>query len=196
MRLPQIRMESQPALISIQTQNATQTIQQPKADQEILQPKAEITIRTTPSRLTIDQSKAWHDMGLRTAKQLHEDATRQGYQKVMQGISRRVREGTEQMKIENGGDPLLRQAVNNANRPEKQFNIGWVPSPFAVDIDYQPSDVHIDVRANAPIINNRPNKPVIQYQPGYAETGIRQEADLHIDFENLYFRGFQFEMSI
>ena len=32
MQLPQIRLESQPALISLQTRNAIQNIEQPKAE--------------------------------------------------------------------------------------------------------------------------------------------------------------------
>ncbi|WP_067843226.1 DUF6470 family protein [Amphibacillus sediminis] len=196
MRLPQIRLESQQALISLQTHNARQYIEQPKATQEIHQPQAEMSIQTTPSKLTIDQSQAWHDIGLRSAKQLHADAAQRGYQKVLEAIARRTNEGMEQMKIENGGQPLITQAVQNAYRPQKQINIGWIPSVFAVKTDYQPAKVDIRVQVNQPLIQNTPNKPRVTYVPGRVETGIRQENDLLIDFEDLFFRNFQFEMKI
>ncbi|WP_017470757.1 DUF6470 family protein [Amphibacillus jilinensis] len=196
MRLPQVRLQSQQALISIETEHAQVQIQQPKATQEIQQPEAEVTINTTPSRLTIDQSQAWYDMGLKSVKQAHQDEAKRGYQKVLQGIARRVNDGNEQMKIENGGTPLISQAVRHAYKPDKQFNIGWIPSTFAVKTDYQPAEVDIRVNVNAPLIRNTPNNPIMSYSPGYARTGIRQENDLQVDFEPLVFRNFQFEMSI
>ncbi|WP_440894777.1 DUF6470 family protein [Amphibacillus sp. Q70] len=196
MRVPQVRLQSQPALISIQTDHARQEIQQPKATQEIHQGQADLSIRTSPSRLTIDQSQAWYDAGLRSAKQSHEDFARQGYQKVMEGIARRRREGDEQMRIEDGGQPLITQAVQNAYKPQKSFNIGWIPSVFSVKTDYQPAEVDIRVEIDQPVIRNTPNKPIMTYTPGRVTTGIRQENDLIIDFEDLVFRNFQFEMSI
>ncbi|MFB1049912.1 DUF6470 family protein [Paraliobacillus sp. JSM ZJ581] len=196
MKLPQIRMESQPALISIQTNHGKQTIEQPKATQQINQPQAELNINTTPSKLTIDQTKAWHDMGLKSAKVINKDAAREGYQKVLQGIARRTEQGEQLMKIEHKSKPIVNQAIENGNRKIKEFNIGWVPSVFSVKTDYQPSEIHVDVQVNPPMIKHTPNKPIIQYQRGSVETGIRQEASLEIDFENLKFHGVNFEMLI
>lgn len=189
MDIPQIRMQSQPTLISIQTYDAEQTIQQPKATQQITQPKAEISMSTTPPKLTIDQSQAWNDIGLKSAKVMHEEAAKKGYQKVMQGISRRTTQGETLMKIENNSNPISAQAIENGNRKKRSLNIGWIPSVFSVKTDYQPSQLDIQVQVNQPIINNTPSKPIFNYQRGAVETGIRQEADLQIDFENLKFQG-------
>lgn len=196
MQLPQIRIQSQQALITIQTNDAKQSIQQPKATQQIEQPAADIRMHTTPSKLTIDQTQAWNDMGLKSAKTAIKDAARAGRQDVMQGIARRARQGNELMKIENNGNPLISQAITNGNKPQKAFNIGWIPSVFAVKTDYQPADLQIDVTVNKPIIKNTANKPILQYQPGNVETSVSQEADLNIDFENLKFHSLNFEMSI
>ncbi|WP_182199665.1 DUF6470 family protein [Paraliobacillus salinarum] len=196
MDIPQIRIQSQPALISIQTNTAKRTIEQPKATQEIRQPKAEVDIQTSPSKLTIDQSQAWYDMNIRSPEEMNKDAAREGYQKVMQGIARRTRQGEQLMKIENNSNPIPSQAIENGNDKQKQFNVGWIPSVFSVKTNYQPSEVNINVQINKPIINHTPNKPVIQYQRGSVNTGIRQEASLEIDFENLKFQGMNFEMLI
>ncbi|WP_079710764.1 DUF6470 family protein [Paraliobacillus ryukyuensis] len=196
MDLPQIRINSQPALISIQTNNAQQSIQQPKATQQISQPKADVQIEKTPSKLTIDQTQAWNDMGLKSTIVAQEDAAREGYQKVMQGIARRTRQGEQLMKIENNSKPIPNQAIENGHRKQKSFNIGWIPSVFSVSTDYRPAEIDISVQVNQPIINHTPNKPVFQYQRGAVETGIRQEADLQIDFENLKFHGINYEMFI
>lgn len=196
MRVPQVRLQSQLAQISLDTKNAEQDIRQPKARQEIHQPSADLSIRTLPSRLTIDQSQAWYDMGLKSAKESHEDFAKAGYQKLMSGIARRRQEGDEQMKIEDGGNALLAQAVRNAYEDQKSINIKFIPSVFSVKTEYQPAEVDIRVKVNQPVIRNTPNKPIMTYSPGKVTTGIRQENDLIIDFENLYFRNFGFEMSI
>lgn len=196
MRVPQVRMDSQLKLISIQTENAQVGIQQPKATQEIRQPSADLSIRTRPGRLTIDQSQAWYDMGLKSAIVSRNDWAREGYQNVMEGIARRRREGDEQMKIENGGNPLVAQAARNAHPPQKSFNIGFVPSVFSVKTDYQPAEVDIRIEPNQPMIRHTTNQPMITYSPGRVTTGIRQENYLNIEFDNLYYRNFGFEMSI
>lgn len=196
MQVPQIRIQSQQALISINQPRADVQIQQPKATQHIEQPHAIVEMRTTPSKLTIDQTQAWHDMDLKSAKVRIEEAAQKGKQKVLEGIARRANQGEQLMKIEQGGNPIASQAVQNGHRKEKQFNIGWIPSHFAVKTDYQPSEVEINITPQKPIIDNRANKPVIQAQQGQVNTSLRQQADLTIDFENLYFRGVQFEMKI
>ncbi|MEQ6377582.1 DUF6470 family protein [Bacillaceae bacterium S4-13-56] len=196
MKLPQVRLESQMAQIQIQLTSASQTTQQPNTTQTIRQPEAEIRIEKTPSKLTIDQTQAWNDMDLKSVKKRIEDAAQLGKQKVMEGVARRVRQGEELMEIENGGNVLQRQASENGHRPEKQFNIGWIPSHFSVRIDYQPSKVNINVKTQQPIIENRASKPIINYQPGSIETSLKQQANLEIDFENLAFRGPNFEMPL
>lgn len=196
MRLPQVRLQSQPALISIQQQDAHVEINQPGATQQIEQPTATVRMRTIPSRLTIDQTQAWHDMDLKSAKVRIAEAAQQGKQKVLQGISRRINQGNQLMKIEHGGNPIVSQAVTNGHRPEKQFNIGWIPSHFAVKTDYRPAEVDINVTTRQPNIQHQANKPTLQYQPGAVITGIRQQSDLQVDFEHLYFQGMHFEMKL
>ena len=196
MRVPQVRMQSQLAQISINTQNAHQDIRQPKATQEIEQPSADLSIRTRPGRLTIDQSQAWYDMGLKSAIVSRNDWAREGYQDVMAGIARRVREGTEQMKIENGGNALVAQATRNAHRDQKQINIKFIPSVFSVKMDYKPAQVDIRIEANQPLIRHTTNKPIMTYTRGQVTTDVSQEQVLNVDFADLYYRNFGFEMLI
>ncbi|GAA4072354.1 DUF6470 family protein [Amphibacillus indicireducens] len=196
MRVPQVRMQSQLAQISIDTQNAHQDIRQPKATQEIEQPSADLSIRTRPGRLTIDQSQAWYDMGLKSAIVSRNDWAREGYQDVMAGIARRVREGTEQMKIENDGNALVAQATRNAHKDQKQINIKFIPSVFSVKTDYQPAQVDIRIEANQPLIRHTTNKPIMTYTRGQVTTEITQEQKLDIDFADLYYRSFGYEMLI
>ncbi|RDW15667.1 DUF6470 family protein [Oceanobacillus chungangensis] len=185
MQLPQIRMQSQHAEIQIHTTNAKQRIEQPKADLVIHQPQAQISIQTTPAMLDIDQSKAWEDMNLMSILKRNERHAEEGMRAIAQGTARRASEGTELMKIENGGSPLINQAIRNGHDQSKSLGIKFIPSPFAVKFNYQPAEVHIDVEINQPTIEATPNKPIMTYQPGKVETSLKQREDLQISFTNL-----------
>ncbi|MFC4557524.1 DUF6470 family protein [Virgibacillus kekensis] len=186
MRLPQIRMESQIARIQIQQTDGRQEIQQPKAQQSIRQPEAEITMKTTPSKLDIDQTKAWEDMNLMHIFKRIEKFANDGRQGAFEGIARRVQQGAQLMKIENGGNPIASQAVTNAYDEMKRLGIKFIPSPFAVKINYQPSELKINVNVNPPEIETRPQRPIHSYTPGDVTTNMKNYQDLKIDFVNLF----------
>lgn len=197
MQMPQVRLQSEQAKISLHTTDAKVNIQQPGLEQSIHQPQAEITMHTTPSKLTIDQTQAWNDMDLKSVFKRTEDFAELGKKSYLEGITRRVQEGKEMMEIEKGGDPIVAQSKRIDERKLKDFAIGWIPSRFAVKIDYQPSELDIDVKVNRPEIQHTPRQPQFNYQPGQVDTGIAQYQSLKVDFENLKFHGVNgFEMNI
>ncbi|MCM3598492.1 DUF6470 family protein [Metabacillus idriensis] len=185
MNIPQIRLESRFAKLGLETFNATLAIQQPKADLSIQQPKAELSIQTTPGKLTIDQTKAREDVDLKHISKRIAEAADQGRQDVLAGIARRIQQGDEQMRIENGGRPLTAQAKKNSEREIKQFNIGFIPSHFSVKLDYQPAEVKIDVQRNAPIIESKTHKPILDYQAGEVKVELAERNQLKIDFVSI-----------
>ncbi|MFZ3576906.1 DUF6470 family protein [Virgibacillus sp. DJP39] len=186
MQLPQIRMQSQMAQINILQTNASQEIQQPKASLSIEQPKAKVTIQTTPSKLQIDQTRAWEDMNLMHIFKRIEKYANEGIQGAHEGTARRVQQGDALMRIENKGNPISSQAVQNGFDHMKKLGIKFIPSMFAVKIDYQPSRLSIDVKVNKPIIRAEAHQPNYQFTPGNVEIGIRNYQSLKIDFENLF----------
>ncbi|HZG71727.1 MAG TPA: DUF6470 family protein [Chondromyces sp.] len=196
MQLPQIRLTSQQTAIQLDTQNPVQSIEQPKAILDIQQPPAELTIERTPARLTIDQTKAREDMDLKSIFRRTEEAAQLGYQDALQGIARRAAEGDELMRIEHGGNPIPSQARRNSEGPEKQFNIGWIPSHGSVKIDFTPGKVDIRVKTNPAINNSRPQKPIHDYQPGKVNISMKQYPSLDIDFVNLTYKGINYEQEI
>lgn len=187
MRLPQIRLESQPALISLQTKNAVAHLQQPKAELDIQQPPAEMTINRTPSQLTIDQTAAREAIDLKTIRRRMEEHADNGYQGVLEGIARRKQEGDDLMRIEDGGNPIPVHAKQNSERPENQFNLGFVPPLFSVKINYEPTKLDIHWQTNQVINNSRANKPTLEYEPGKVDVGLRQKESLNIDYVNVDF---------
>ncbi|WP_099159878.1 DUF6470 family protein [Virgibacillus ndiopensis] len=186
MQLPQIRMSSQMAQITIQQTPGHQEIQQPEADLSIQQPKAEISMKTTPSKLRIDQTQAWEDMNLMHISKRIEKFASDGRQRLLEGIGRRARQGNELMEIENKGNPIASQAIENGYDGMKKLGITFIPSQFAVKINYQPSDLQIDVKVNKPIIDAEPHRPIHKYEPSNVNIGMKQYQDLQIDFVHLF----------
>ncbi len=178
-------MQSQMAKIQIQQTPARQEIRQPKADLSIQQPAAQMTMKTTPSKLMIDQTKAWEDMNLMHIFKRNDRYAQEGLAAVKEGMARRAQQGTALMKIENGGNPIITQAKTNSEEPLKSLGLTFIPSAFSVKTSYQPSQLDISVKANEPIIEAKSNKPEISYIPGKVETGLKQLPSLEIDFVNL-----------
>lgn len=186
MQLPRLVMQSQPALINITQHKSTQEIEQPHADLSIEQPKADFNIRTVKGKLTIDQTKAWEEMNLMNILRRTEINAQEGYQGLMEGIERRARQGTELMKIENKGNPIVNQAIENGHDQMKTISLKYIPSPFSVTFSYEPSRVEIDSKMNRPIIHSIANKPIHNYEPGKVEITMKQYEDLQIDVVNLF----------
>ncbi|MGJ9457625.1 DUF6470 family protein [Oceanobacillus sp. CF4.6] len=184
-KLPQIRLQSQMAQIQIQTTEGKQQIYQPQAELTIQQPKAELSIRTTPGKLKIDQTQAWEDMNLMHISKRNQRFAQEGENALMQGIARRARQGNELMKIENGGNPFVSQALQNGHESMKSLAIQFIPTHFSVKTSYQPAKVHIEVQTNKPVIDATVRKPEFSYQPGKVETNVKQQQNLEISFTNL-----------
>ena len=182
MKIPQIRIQSQPAKIELQTIKAQQSIEQPEPDVSIEQPKADMQIQTKPSKLTIDQTQAWQELGFKSTEVAVQEEANRGKQAILEGTGRRAAEGDDLMRIENGGNPIVEHAINNAY-DVKEFNIGWIPSHGSVKIHFEPADVQVDIRKRDPIINIRANKPIHQYTPGRVDVYLKQHAELKIDWE-------------
>lgn len=186
MRLPQIRLDSQMAQINIRQIAGKQEIKQQQADLSIEQPKASLEIQTTPGRLTIDQTRAWEDMNLLSPLRSVEVAAQEGMNGLKEGMQRRAQQGAELMEIENGGDPIINQAIINGHDQMKSLGLKYIPSHFSVDIHYQPSNVEIEASANKPVINVKTNRPEHNYQTGSVEIQMEKYNTLNIDFANLY----------
>ncbi|MFD1416980.1 DUF6470 family protein [Oceanobacillus jeddahense] len=184
MEIPQIRMHSQQAKIQIQTEPAQLHISQPPGDLTIRQPNAEISMHTRQGKLTIDQSQAWEDMDLLSAKKSIARNAQAGEQAAMQGIARRARQGNAFMRIENRTDPIKTQAIENAFSEQKRLGLAFIPSTFAVKTSYEPAELDIQVQTHQPIIEGSVNSPIMQYTPGSLETSLAQRPELTIEVVN------------
>src|SRR5699024_11755166 len=114
MNFPQIQMQSQMGQIEISQTRGKQEITQPKAEPSIKQPSAEMEIGTTPSRLTIDQTKAWEDMNLMSVLRSSEKFAEEGATAIQEGTARRAEQGRQMMEIEHQEQIIVNQAISNS----------------------------------------------------------------------------------
>lgn len=183
MNIPQIRMQSTFAQIGMETSRGELQIEQRHADMSIEQPKAEMIVDRRPPRLTIDQTRAFEDVNLKSVFRMTEDAAQAGYQQAMNAIATRAQEGDELMMIENGFSAIPNQSERNSLPPQADFNIGWIPSHNSVKINYDPGETRINWNTRPVNIEVTPNKPIIDYYPGKTNIYLQQKNSLNIDFE-------------
>lgn len=182
MQLPQIRMQSTFIQTSIHTEDPVQRIEQPKATQSIKQPNAIVNMKVNPGQLTIDQTEAWAEMDIKPISQRTAEYAQEGKRKLLEGMSRRSRQGDALMHIERGGNVIAAHAKENGTRPQKQFNVGWIPSPFSVKMHYEQAKVQFNVQTQKPIIDVQIRKPIHDYTPGDVTVSVSQKNSLQIDF--------------
>jgi hypothetical protein len=181
MQIPQIRMQSTPAVLGIETSSNRLEIKQPQAQMELHQPQGEIEMKRIPSKLTIDQTEAWADMNLKSAIRRNKEAAAEGYQAWIQYLAKTAQEGSELMRIENGGGAIAAQAKRNGQLPKHEFGLGFIPSPFSVKFNYQPGDVQITPHTYDVVSNIKAQKPIINYQPGSVSYHLQQKNSLKFD---------------
>jgi hypothetical protein len=183
MIIPQIQIQSQPALLDIQTINAQLSIEQPGAELDLEQPPAEMHIEKTPSKLTIDQTQAWADMGMKPFLQFNEDQAKSALQDCWKGIQQTVSDGDELMRIEDGGNAIADISKRNSETPTQDFTIGVIPSYGSVKLDYQPSKLDITWNIQPIVNNSKARFPIIQYSPGKVSVNLKQPSSIKIDFK-------------
>lgn len=186
MQLPQIRMESQFAQIGMRQSAGKQEIKQPKAELSIEQPKATLSIQTRKGQLTIDQSKAFEEANLMSIMKRMEKFSQEGKSAILEGMERRAQQGSALMRIEDGGHPIVSQAIINGHDQMKTLGITFIPSPFSVTTHYEPAHIQIEAQANSPNIDVQINKVEHHYDRGNVEIYMERYEQLDIDYTNIY----------
>ncbi|KUP04465.1 hypothetical protein Q75_15290 [Bacillus coahuilensis p1.1.43] len=195
---PQIRMQSQPALIQLNIQQPVQSIEQPGPTLDIQQPAPVLRIETTPGTLTIDQTRAWEAMNRKSINKMADEAADRGYEQWLKYLGKKASEGTEMLKgFAKGQKNMIQlQAKRNSESPKFEFRLGWIPPHGSVDINISRSQVDIFFETYQPINNTKVVGPDLAYQPGTTQVTMKQYQDLQIDFVNLKYKGFGFETEI
>ncbi|GGD10877.1 DUF6470 family protein [Pontibacillus salipaludis] len=197
MKTPQIRIQSTPAKLGLTIQNAKHTYNQPKTEQHIEQPKAGVSIKREPPKLSIDQTKAWQNIGLKSVFVRAEEYANHAKQKGLEHIATMAQEGDELMRIESGGNSIASQAKRMIDGLW-EFNIqpGGLPAYDLVDVSFETGGANIDVQRKEPILKATKRGPEFKYERGQVTPQIEQYSDVKIDFDILKFKGDRFETNI
>jgi hypothetical protein len=184
MDIPQIRIESTPGKIEINKRSGQLSIEQPQGELQIEQPQATMNITRIPGKLTIDQTRAREDVDLKSVKKRNEEFAQIGKQTLLNGIARRIQEGEQLMKIENGFQAISSIAKQNTEGKVKRFGLGFIPRAGSVDISYVPGAVKVEFTEHKPKINYKVNKPIIDFQSGEILIDMNPYPSLKIDLKS------------
>lgn len=187
MEIPRLIMQSQMGRIAMQSTNGRQELSQPQADLLMEQPSAQLRIQTKKPSLLIDQTEAFADAGLKSVKRVIAEQAQRGYQAFLQGVGRRAAQGSELMKIENGGQAIIRQAEANAYEGIKNIGVSYIPNPLSVQIAYDPGNVDIQVTIQKPRIHAVTRPVEASYVRSDLSIYMVQSPSLHIGVEPKFF---------
>src|SRR5699024_4247609 len=186
MKFPQLQMESVAGRINIEQNPAKLGIKQAKASLTIEQPKAEMNIQNNKGKMHIDQSQAWEDRLLMSTLRLNEMHAQEARQAIQEGTARRAEQGAQLLNIEEGGNIIAEQAIENGHKHMKQLSIKYVPSVFSVKFNYETAKVDMNARVRQPIIDAEINKPEITFERGPVNVSMAQYPELTISVIDLY----------
>jgi hypothetical protein len=182
MQVPQIRLQQTHAKIGLRITQPVQELQQKPAELSIKQESAKMSIENKPSQLRIDDEQFWNDLGYKSIPTLSQESVQHGRETVLDYIATKAQEGDQLGKIEHKSDAIVGIVTEKLLPQKADFNIGFIPSPGSVKIQFTPAEIHIDWKKGGADIQVTPNKVEHNYTPGKTEVYLQQRQQLQIDF--------------
>ncbi len=177
-----IRIQTTPLKLEINRSPGQMTIEQGQADLQIDTTLPEVEITTTDPQMTIDQSAARADAGLKNLDQALEEAKNLAKQAAANYAATVSGQGDALAQIHDGADQIVEQAIQNAWKPEDEWNIASVPShPPVINVERGTFDVQLK-RAQFNLTAN-PTKTVVDYQRGKVDIYVKQKNNIDIQFD-------------
>jgi hypothetical protein len=170
MRRVEIRLDSQPLLLGLQTQQAEFGMRRtsPLIQMERTPPSVQCE-RTGPT-LLIDQAKVWEEMGTGGPMYLTQQQKIQAQAGALEAIGNIAQEGDFLAAIENPGNTIASLAAQLP--PEPEFNVGLVPESRP-SIRFE-GGLKIDWRLGEIKSEFKPGQVETNYQPQAVKAYIRQ----------------------
>lgn len=176
MNVPSINIQSVHGKIGLQSNRPHIQIQQQAADLTINQEHQTLNITKQPSKLTIDQTEAFHAANLKHIYRLNEEFSAKAMNHAAEVTMKYASEGDQLMRIENGGNIVSRLAERNAVLyPDREVNIKQMPPPFSVKTNYQPSEIKLQVSSSEPEIKVNRRDPTISIPKWQTDAYIKQK---------------------
>lgn len=181
MEMPRLNVQTTKGLLGLSTTKPVQRIEQRPATLSIEQPKAVQTFRTNKPQLHIDTTQARADVDLKSSMMRWEEVASYSRQSLAEGMGRRASEGSEMMRIENGGNAFAAIA-QRSGRQMKALGIKFIPSYGSVKINFTPGRVEIQSEQQKPIISAQIHKPTHDYIPGKVTAEMIQYPSIDISW--------------
>jgi len=185
-----LEIRTTPAILGIQRTPSNHSIEQPQAEWNGSLTLPIIHVEGTVSRVTIDQEDAFNESGLKNNEAFRQDSIAFALQKMAEGTSRRASQGDALAKINEGGDPIPDQALQNAyDQFLHEFGMVTMPRSGAkIDV----IEGTLDIQVIEGEINGEfeTHKPIIDYQPSKVERYMEQYNSISITYlgESLDFK--------
>lgn len=178
-----LSIQTTPAILAWNVTKPQQSIEQPKATVEgsltLLKTKVEATL----PKITIDQTQAFNESGLKTVRALGDEHVNFAKQKMQEGIGRRAQQGNQLAKISDHGNPISQQAAYNAyDQFLREFGMVTMPRS-GPDIDVVEGQIDVQVTEGELTGNIRAQKPIVNYQQGRIERYMQRYNSITIQYE-------------
>jgi len=179
--MPKLNVQTTKGLLGLSTTKPVQHIEQRPATLSIEQPKAVQTFQTTKPQLQIDTTQARADVDLKSSMMRWEEVASYSRQTISEGTARRASEGSEMMRIENGGNAFA-SIAQRSGRQMKTLGIKFIPSYGSVKVNFTPGKVDIQSEQQKAIISAQINKPTHDYTPGKVAAEMIQYPSIDISW--------------
>lgn len=177
--IPQLQIQSQPALLDISSRKAELSIRQPRPVLEIETSSARMDITSPRPELEIDQHQAWRAYTGGSALEMNNQIYSELPALFLEGLAKRVEQGNQLAKFHLPGNSVAEIYGGDWKRdPFVEFR---APASYDnVDIHVRRNDPRIAIEPVAPKITAQTYQPEITYHPGQLSIQIKQYGDIKI----------------
>ncbi|KAB3526644.1 DUF6470 family protein [Alkaliphilus serpentinus] len=176
----QIRIQSQSALIGINSNFGEFSIQQNQWPMKLSTKDSKLHIQSEEAVLLIDQSRCFAEAGLKSTMEMSRELANKGRVAALQATARIAGEGKEMADIHNGM-AIARQAKARYAAKEKSFNFDMIPKSRP-EIEVIQGEVSGYVERGYIDLNMGKITPDIKYYRGDINIYLKQKNYLKIDF--------------
>ncbi|MDD3840305.1 MAG: DUF6470 family protein [Clostridia bacterium] len=164
--------------LTIHTQNANMQVKQPPPDLNLSYDIDRVEIDIEHTKVDIDQSKCFDELGLKSSMSKYKEFIKTGYQKAQKGIARIVKEGDALASIETGQN-VLALLAKDVYIDHRDYNVDCAPKSRP-KIEFSGS-VTVDVRKG--YFNIKPQINPAQISADFAEIDIETTPpEIHIEY--------------
>lgn len=176
----QIRIQSQNAMIGIQSSIGHFSINQNQFPMKLNSRDSKLHIQSEEAVLLIDQRRCFSEAGLKSTMEISRDLARKGKSAALEATERIAREGKEMADIQNGM-AIARQAKRRHAAKVRPVNFDMIPKSRP-EIQVLEGNVSGYVEKGYVDLKMGKITPDVKYSRGNLDIYIKQKNMLKIDF--------------